>query len=228
MVPLGFLAFIVICLAVDGFVQIARKRRAAVMDSVAEKVGVLDEGSIIVPKGIYFDKSHTWAFMGKFGDVKIGIDDFLQNVVGNITKIEMKETGTFLKKGDTAFTIVQNGKRLNVNSPVTGKIISQNQIFTNDVSSINSSPYNEGWVYKIEPDDWQNDTRFMMMAEKAKEWIGKEFIRLKDFLTMKLSTKSMDLAYIPMQDGGQLKSNILEDLGPAVWEDFQTNFLNKN
>ena len=39
-----------------------------------------DENSLLVPKGIYFDKTHTWAFMEQNGIVKVGIDDFLQHI----------------------------------------------------------------------------------------------------------------------------------------------------
>ncbi|NJO90334.1 MAG: hypothetical protein HC831_16355 [Chloroflexia bacterium] len=48
--------------------------------------GLLSRESLVVPTGLYFDKSHTWAFMEKDGLVGVGIDDFLQHVVGPVTK----------------------------------------------------------------------------------------------------------------------------------------------
>ena len=61
--------------------------------------------------------------------------------------------------------------------------------------------------------------------EKYKEWIKNEFTRLKDFLSITLNTKLPEHAYVVLQDGGIIKDNVLADLGPEVWEEFQTNFI---
>jgi len=44
----------------------------------------LNENSILAPGGLFYDKTHTWAFMEENGQVKIGINDFLQHVTGVI------------------------------------------------------------------------------------------------------------------------------------------------
>jgi hypothetical protein len=48
--------------------------------------------------------------------------------------------------------------------------------------------------------------------------------RLKEFLTSIIKPESIEYAPI-LQDGGELKDGLLSDLGPEVWEDFQTNFI---
>ena len=79
-----------------------------------------------IPKGIYFDKTHTWAFLEENGVVRVGIDDFLQHITGKITRIKMKDPGKKVKKGDQILSIVQNGKQLNLYAPVSGTIVEQN------------------------------------------------------------------------------------------------------
>ena len=49
-------------------------------------------------------------------------------------------------------------------------------------ASLNYSPYNEGWVYRIEPSNWNRESQLLFMADKQREFISKEFSRLKDFL----------------------------------------------
>lgn len=51
------------------------------------------EKSLIIPGGMLFGRSHTWAFMEKDGAVRVGIDDFLQHVTGTITRVRMKSPG---------------------------------------------------------------------------------------------------------------------------------------
>ncbi|HEX7583437.1 MAG TPA: substrate-binding domain-containing protein [Prolixibacteraceae bacterium] len=187
-------------------------------------ISAFDEDSVIIPKGIYFDKTHTWAFMRKDGTVKIGIDDFLQHVTGNITRIEMKNAGDIIKKGNLLLTIIRKGKQLKIYSPVSGTITSQNKTLINNSSLINSSPYVDGWVYMIEPSNWLREIQFLSMGEKYKTWLKDEFPRLKDFFAAALKT-TPEYAHIAFQDGGALKDNILADFDPEVWEDFQTKFL---
>jgi glycine cleavage system H lipoate-binding protein/ABC-type phosphate transport system substrate-binding protein len=183
------------------------------------------EDAVVLPQGIYFDKSHTWVFREKDGNLSVGIDDFLQHITGPITRVEMKNPGEKVKKGDLLFSIIQSGKQLSLYSPVSGTIKKQNEALISNVSYINSSPYNDGWVYMIEPSNWNKEVLFMEMAEKYKRWIDNEFSRVKDFLAAKLKPESLEYSHVVMQDGGILKEGVLTDFGPEVWEDFQTNFL---
>jgi glycine cleavage system H lipoate-binding protein len=186
---------------------------------------VFDENSVIVPGGIYFDKTHTWAFMKKDGTVKIGIGDFLQHITGSITRIEMKKSGEKIKKGDHLFTIVQKGKQLDLYSPVTGKIKAQNESLRTDTSLLNSAPYDAGWIYTVEPVNWLLEIQFLSMAEKYKMGLKNEFSRLKDFLATVIKSDAPEYSLTTLQDGGTLKDNILEEFGPDVWDDFQTKFI---
>jgi hypothetical protein len=120
---------------------------------------------------------------------------------------------------------MQNGKMLNINSPVSGKIIAQNEILSANPSIINQSPYSNGWIYMIEPTNWMREIQFFTMTEKYKEWIKNEFTRLKDFLSITINAKMPELAPVVLQDGGIVRDSVLADLGPEVWEEFQTNFI---
>jgi glycine cleavage system H lipoate-binding protein len=108
-----------------------------------QKIGIaplLIENTIDVPKGLYFDKTHTWAFMEQDGNVRIGIDDFLQHITGKLTKIKMKQAGEVVRKGEAIMTIIQDGKQLNLYAPISGTILEQNHSLIKDAGMINSSP----------------------------------------------------------------------------------------
>ena len=209
----------------DMVVRRIRNKKEVVMDSTSHFLPVFDDNSVIIPKGLYFDKTHTWSFMKKDGTVKIGIDDFLQHITGFITRIEMKNVGDKIKKGERLLTIIQKGKQLNIYSPVTGTIKTQNETLLTNSSLVNTAPYENGWVYTIEPTNWLLEIQFLTMAEKYKTWLKDEFSRLKDFFATITNANSTEFALITLQDGGSLKDSILQDLGPEVWEDFQTKFI---
>ncbi len=216
--------FLALNLIIGAVVRSYRKRENVIPDLSVQPQSFTEE-AVILPHGLYFDKSHTWAFMEKDGNVSIGIDDFLQHITGPVTCVEMKNPGMKFKKGDPLFSIIQSGKQLSMYAPVSGAIVKQNEALAADPGFINSSPYSEGWVYRIKPSNWDREIRFLDMAEKYKRWIDNEFSRVKDFLAATLKPESLEYSHVVMQDGGLLKDGVLADFGPEVWEDFQTNFL---
>jgi len=228
---LGIILFVVFLIIMAGvvveIVLLGVRNHKRSFTNANSVLRAFDEDSVILPKGLYFDKTHTWAYMKKDGTVKIGIDDFLQHVTGTITRIEMKDIGDIIKKGELLITIIRKGKQLNIYSPVSGTVTAQNRTLVTDSSLINSSPYSDGWVYLIEPSNWIREIQFMNMAEKYKTWLTEEFTRLKDFFAMIAKANTPEYAFVAYQDGGALKDNVLADLGPEIWEDFQTKFIDK-
>lgn len=205
--------------------RIRNRRNAGIFNQESVIPGLsFNENQVSVAPGLYYDKTHTWAFMEKDGTVKVGIDDFLQRVTGPLTRVKMKSPGERVKKGMKVVSIIQNGKQLDICAPVSGTIKEQNAALTKDSSLLNSSPYSEGWIYKIEPANWYKEVQFLIVGNPYKLWLKKEFQRLKDFLTDTLRSANAGYAHV-LQDGGEIREHVLMDLGPEMWEDFQTNFI---
>ena len=221
------LVFSVIALTALFFVVAAFKRsKQSIIDSDdIEITPALNVNSILAPRGLYFDKTHTWAFMEQDGMVKIGIDDFIKHVTGRFSQLKMKSPGEKVRKGEKILTVVQDGKQLNLYSPVSGYIRKQNESLLTSPSKINTAQFTEAWVYQIEPANWLREVSFMFMFDKYREWLDAEFARLKDFLAASANSNTVVYQHIVLQDGGELKDSVLADLGPEVWEDFQSRFI---
>ncbi|MEI7725053.1 MAG: hypothetical protein WCK09_08100 [Bacteroidota bacterium] len=219
------IAFAVVSFFISLTVRRLRGNKGPASDVHAETPVAFSENSVNIPKGLYFDKTHTWAFMEKDGSVKVGIDDFMQHITGRLSGIGMKPVGVKIKKGDPLLTIIQKGKHLIIYSPVSGTITASNQSLITDSSAINAAPYTDGWVYMIEPTNWSLEIQFLSMADKYKTWLKGEFSRLKDFIATAIIANTPEYAFVPLQDGGEMKDNVLADLGPEIWEDFQTKFI---
>jgi len=222
---IAILGYVIILMLIGGLLLSFSQKKRPVTINTQNFITIFDEKTLDVPNGIYFDKTHTWTFLEKNGTVKVGIDDFMQHTTGKLTRIKMKNAGDKVNKGETFVTIAQNGKQLNICSPVSGTIKMQNEMLNTNPSAINKSPYTDGWIYAIEPSNWLREVQFYSMADKYKEWIKNEFMRLKDFMAMALKQDELELAHIVLQDGGVLTDNPLANLDPEVWEEFQTNFI---
>jgi glycine cleavage system H lipoate-binding protein/ABC-type phosphate transport system substrate-binding protein len=220
----GFALFIILLLLVIRLMTFTPKNKT-ITSAKGSSAKVFEEDSILVPAALFFDKTHTWTFMEKTGKVRMGIDDFILHITGPLTKVKMKNPGEQVKKGEPILSIIQNGKLLNINSPVSGTILEQNEILASNPSLVNQSPLSDGWIYMIEPVNWLREIQFFTMAEKYKEWIKNEFSRLKDFLSVTINSKMPEYAQVVLQDGGTIKDHVLTDLGPEIWEEFQVNFI---
>ncbi len=222
--------FIFATILVVGFLvtltfRIFRSRPGADQEMPLQRQGAFNLNALKTPSGLFFNQSHTWAFMEKDGYVRIGIDDFLSRVTGPLTNIKLKESGERIKKGEPVFSIVQKGKQLDIFSPVTGTIIKTNSALLDDITDLNNDPYMDGWVYTIEPLHWLSEIGSFMMGKEYTSWISKEFIRLKDFLASCCQNKEHHLPVMVLQDGGEIKNHPLQDAGPLTWEEFQTKFI---
>ena len=215
-------------LLVDGVLRSLRNKKEGELVSDRMARSAFNINSVSLLNGLYFDKSHTWAFMEKDGFVKVGIDDFMQHITGAITQVKLKNPGDRILKGDPILTLIQKGKQLTLNAPVSGVIREQNQALSTNAALLNSSPYSEGWIYVIEPSNWVKEIQFLSMADKYKNWLNNEFSRLKDFFSSLALPVKADYAYVILQDGGELSDQILSDLGPEVWAEFQTNFIDNS
>lgn len=217
----------IVGLGINAIVRRNRRRAESRIPVHAVSPQAFSEVSLNIPEGLYYDNTHTWAFMEKDGRVRVGIDDFLQHVTGPITRVDLKKPGEKIRKGQPLLSIIQKGKQLTVYAPISGTIREANQALLKAGARINVSPYGEGWAYMIEPANWTLEISLMQMAARYKQWISGEFTRLKEFLAASLPAGKLEMAHIVLQDGGELKDQTLAELGPEVWEDFQAGFLDK-
>jgi len=201
-------------------------------DTEAKKVTPAHEGqgsSEIerVPGGYFVDRSHTWTFLEKDGMLRIGIDQFLQHITGKISRVNMKQAGDQIKKGEILFTLVQQGKVLEVHSPVAGTITDVNESLRKNGNAVNRDPYGDGWICMLEPLEWNGASKTLLRGKNYVEWIREETVRLKDFIVSHLEKFAQGNVHPVFQDGGELRNGLMEDYGPEAWEEFQEGFLHR-
>ena len=226
---IGLAALLVIGFLLDRAIRRIRKHQAILRGDEMGTGGRFNERSVEVPNGLYFDKTHTWAFMEQDGIVKIGIDDFLSHVTGPVTRIVMKNPGEKISKGDPFLTIIQHGKKLVIHSPVSGTIMEQNRQLEH--RCIHSSLFPilgrvglPGGTGKLA----EGDTSSFSWVIIYKLDHQMNFTGLRISLPSRSGSNNAQYAHVVLQDGGALKESLLAELGPEDWEDFQNKFLDSS
>ena len=106
-----------------------------------------------IPGDLKFLSSHEWARVEADGTITIGISDHAQDLLGDIVFVELPEIGQSVDaENDTA--IVESVKAASdIYSPLSGEVIEVNSLLEDQPEIINSSPYEDGWFYKLTPSD---------------------------------------------------------------------------
>ena len=106
-----------------------------------------------IPGDLKFLSSHEWARVESDGTITIGISDHAQDLLGDIVFVELPEIGQSVDaENDTA--IVESVKAASdIYSPLSGEVIEVNSLLEDQPEIINSSPYENGWFFKLTPSD---------------------------------------------------------------------------
>ncbi len=105
-----------------------------------------------VRKDRLYTKSHEWIKVeGNVGTV--GITQYAVEHLGELVNIDLPEVGKEVQKGEEVAVLDSIKASEAVYSPVSGKIIEVNEALSEDLSLLSDSPYDEGWIFKIEIKD---------------------------------------------------------------------------
>ena len=106
-----------------------------------------------VPTELRYAKSHEWLKLESDGTATIGITDYAQNSLGDITYVQLPKVGAKLSAGQ-AFGVVESVKAASdVYVPVGGEVIAVNAALENAPETLNHAPYGDGWILKLRVND---------------------------------------------------------------------------
>ena len=106
----------------------------------------------MVPKDVKVARSHEWVRIDDDVAV-IGISDHAQSELGDIVYVELPDVDGELSAGDVCGTIESVKAASDMYTPVSGTVIEVNEALDDAPETLNSSPYDEGWILKIQISD---------------------------------------------------------------------------
>ncbi len=102
-----------------------------------------------IPADLKYAKSHEWIKVAADGTATVGISDYAQNSLGDITYVQVPKVGAVLKAGET-FGVVESVKAASdVYAPAGGTVLEVNQALDANPEKLNQSPYGDGWMLKL-------------------------------------------------------------------------------
>ena len=106
-----------------------------------------------IPEDFKYAASHEWVRVDEDGVATVGISDHAQDALGDIVFVELPEPGTTVNAKDEVSVVESVKAASDIYSPVSGEIVAVNEDLLDAPETVNSSPYDNGWFYKIKISD---------------------------------------------------------------------------
>jgi len=117
-----------------------------------------------VPNDLYYAKTHEWLRMDD-GTATVGITDFAQGQLSDITFVELPDGGREVEAGDEIAVVESVKAASDIYAPVAGTIVAVNGDLEDAPELINDRPYEDGWLFKIKLRK-EEDVDELMAAEE--------------------------------------------------------------
>ncbi|HEX6288675.1 MAG TPA: glycine cleavage system protein GcvH [Herpetosiphonaceae bacterium] len=125
------------------------------------------------PQDCLYAKSHEWVRI-EGDEATIGISDYAQHALGDVVFAELPDIGRKLSKGES-FGVVESVKAASdVYAPISGEVIAINEALLDAPETLNSDPYDAGWIIRLRPDNAEADRADLLDAAAYEQHVEDE------------------------------------------------------
>jgi len=163
------------------------------------------------PEDVYYHNGHAWVRLEEGNRIRLGLDDFTQHLMGNIDDIEFPEAGTKLNQGEVAWKVRHGVRKLSQLAPLGGTVVEVNERLRRDPALANRSPYEEGWVLKIQTKALNKEMPELMDSLQFKAQFDQDKARLMSYF----NSQTLGLAY---GDGGEVVKGVAGKIDDRTWK----------
>ncbi len=124
-----------------------------------------------IPANLKYTKDHEWIKIE--GNIAtVGITDFAQGELGDIVYVDISSVGQSLNQHDVFGTVEAVKTVSDLFMPLSGKVTEFNKSLESGPEKVNSDPYGNGWMVKVELSN-ASEADGLLTADQYKELIGK-------------------------------------------------------
>ena len=103
-----------------------------------------------IPSDLRYRESHEWARDTGDGSAVIGISDHAQEALGDMVFVELPEPGMSYEQGEACAVVESVKAASDIYAPVSGEVIEANGQLEDTPELVNTDPYGEGWLFRIQ------------------------------------------------------------------------------
>jgi glycine cleavage system H protein len=170
-----------------------------------------------LPDNRRYHQGHTWALQESPTLVRVGFDDFAARLAGKLDGITLPQRGQWLRQGQKFATLLRDGQKTDLVSPVEGEVTNVNEALLADTSLGNLDPYGQGWFVSVLAPDLAISFRNLLNGSLARKWMAEAASRLQ--------ARVPALAGAVAQDGGIAVHDLTVQLPTEKWVEITREFF---
>jgi glycine cleavage system H protein len=124
-----------------------------------------------IPEGLKYTKDHEWIKVDE-NIATVGITDFAQGELGDIVYVDISSVSNQVGQHEVFGTVEAVKTVSDLFMPISGKVIEFNKSLDTAPEKVNSDPYGDGWMVKVELSN-ASEVASLLTAAQYKELIGK-------------------------------------------------------
>ena len=102
-----------------------------------------------IPDDLKYASTHEWISVNEDGLVTVGISDHAQDALGDIVFVELPEAGASVNSKEEVAVVESVKAASDIYSPLTGEVVEINESLLDSPETVNASPYELGWFFKL-------------------------------------------------------------------------------
>jgi len=126
-----------------------------------------------IPSELKYATTHEWLREEDDGTFTVGITEHAQALLGDLVFVELPEVGIELTTSQEVGVVESVKAASDIYSPISGEIVAINEALSSTPELINSDPYGEGWIFRIQANDAE-EINDLLDAEMYEEQISHE------------------------------------------------------
>ena len=117
------------------------------------------------PENLKYSREHEWLRVGDDGVALVGITHFAQDELGDVVFVELPDVGDEVVQFEKMGEIESVKAVSDLYSPVSGTVVERNDALTDAPELVNDSPYDDGWMIRVEVSDSSEADNLLSAAE---------------------------------------------------------------
>jgi glycine cleavage system H lipoate-binding protein len=169
-------------------------------------------------EGIFVHPGHAWVEVLEPNLVAVGADDFTRSIFGSVEELSLPEPGTLIQQGGRAWRFRRGSRQLAQTSPISGRVEEVNRDLLRNPQALVEKDSRKNWMLKVRPIKLKRELKNLLRGNMLSRWNQS----VKEQLVATLS-----LAEFPvLQEGGEIKSDLGDELTAQQWQKVTREFFN--
>jgi glycine cleavage system H lipoate-binding protein len=210
------IAFLFLFIPFWRFVSAQPAARESVLAAVRRPLDQL-AGWFVLPDNVYFHPGHAWARFGDSQLVTVGLDDFAQKLVGDLSGVSLPKLGSRVEQGERGWSLIPGATSIDMLSPVDGTVVAVNEQVMASPDVVRRDPYGDGWLFKVRAARPRANLNQLLSGTLAKHWMEEATDAIQGMIGPEVGRV--------LQDGGVPVHGIARSLNAEKWDELCRRFF---